>query len=130
MHDDSTLVEFRISRFVRERLNPAVNRATVPLSIDAWDAPGEPVPFSEAVRQAFTPFGTGRAWGRPWGTTWFHVTGTVPAPWTAQSGTRLELVVDLGFSQATPGFQAEGLVWTPDGVILKAVEPRNRSVPL
>ncbi|MBC7441381.1 MAG: alpha-mannosidase, partial [Ramlibacter sp.] len=47
-----------------------------------------------------------------------------------QSGTRLELVVDLGFSQATPGFQAEGLVWTPDGVILKAVEPRNRSVPL
>ncbi|TFC82057.1 alpha-mannosidase [Cryobacterium sp. TmT2-59] len=130
MHDDGALVEKRIDRFVRERLRPAVHRASVPLRVDAWSVTDAPVPFSEAVRQSYTAFGTGRAWGRPWGTTWFHVTGTVPAEWAGEAGTRVELVVDLGFSRATPGFQAEGLVWTPDGIILKAVEPRNRSVPL
>jgi alpha-mannosidase len=130
MHDDSALVEKRIDRFVRERLRPAVHRASVPLRVEAWSVTDAPVAFDEAVRQTYAPFGTGQAWGRPWGTTWFHVTGTVPAAWTAEAGTRLELVVDLGFSQATPGFQAEGLVWTPEGVVRKAVEPRNRSVPL
>ncbi|MCU1445234.1 glycoside hydrolase family 38 C-terminal domain-containing protein [Cryobacterium sp.] len=130
MHDDSALVELRISRFVRERLRPAINRATMPLTLESWDAPGEPVPFADAVGQDFTPFGTGRRWGRPWGTTWVHVTGTVPADWVVDDDVRLELVVDLGFSSATPGFQAEGLVFAPDGVILKAISPRNRSVPL
>ncbi|TFD32714.1 alpha-mannosidase [Cryobacterium cryoconiti] len=130
MHDDSALVEKRIDRFVRERLRPAVHRASVSLQVEAWSVTDAPVPFHEAVRQTYEPFATGRAWGRPWGTTWFHVTGTVPEHWAAEEGTRLELVVDLGFSKATPGFQAEGLVWTPDGVVLKAVEPRNRSVPL
>lgn len=130
MHDDSALVELRISRFVRERLRPALNRATTPLTIQSWDAPGEPVPFADAVGQAFMPFGTGRRWGRPWGTTWLHVTGTVPADWILDEDVRLELQVDLGFSKATPGFQAEGLVFDPHGVILKAISPRNRSVPL
>jgi alpha-mannosidase len=130
MHDDSALVELRISRFVRERLRPALNRATMPLTIQSWDAPGEPVPFADAVGQTFTPFGTGRRWGRPWGTTWLHVTGTVPAKWVVDGDVRLELQVDLGFSKATPGFQAEALVYSPDGVILKAISPRNRSVPL
>jgi len=130
MHDDSALVELRISRFVRERLRPALNRATTPLTLESWDAPGEPVPFADAVGQTFTPFETGRRWGRPWGTTWLHVAGTVPADWVVDEGVRLELLVDLGFSKATPGFQAEGLVFDPDGVILKAISPRNRSVPL
>ena len=130
MHDDSALVELRISRFVRERLRPAINRTTMPLTIESCDAPGEPVPFIDAVGQDFTPFGTGRRWGRPWGTTWLHVTGSVPADWVVDASVRLELLVDLGFSTATPGFQAEGLVFGPDGAILKAISPRNRSVPL
>jgi alpha-mannosidase len=130
MHDDSALVELRINRFVRERLRPALHRVTMPLTLETWDAPGEPVPFADAVGQHFTPFGTGRRWGRPWGTTWVHVTGTVPADWVVDGEVRLELLVDLGFSRATPGFQAEGLVYGPDGVILKAISPRNRSAPL
>jgi alpha-mannosidase len=130
MHDDSTLVELRISRFVRERLRPAVNRATMQLTIEAWDAPGEPVPFGEAITQTFASFETGTRWGRPWGTTWFHLTGVVPEDWVVDGEVRVELLVDLGFSAATPGFQAEGLVFRPDGVILKAISPRNRSVPL
>ncbi|MBG6058586.1 alpha-mannosidase [Cryobacterium sp. MP_M5] len=130
MHDDSALVQLRIDRFVRERLAPAVHRIAVPLTLAAWVAPGEPVGFDEALAQEYRPFQTGHPWGRPWGTTWFHATGTVPAGWDIDESTRLEVVVDLGFSTATPGFQAEGIAWSPAGVILKAVSPRNRSVPL
>ncbi len=130
MHDDSALVQLRISRFVKERLRPAIYRESVPLSIEVWEAPGEPVPFAEAVEQNFEPFGTGSAWGRPWGTTWLHVTGVVPEEWPAGELLRPEAVVDLGFSSTAPGFQAEGLAWSPDGVILKAIEPRNQAVPV
>jgi alpha-mannosidase len=130
MHDDSALVQKRIDRFVRERLRPAIHGASVPLSVAAWSATDEPVPFSEAVRQSFTPFPIGRAWGRPWGTTWFHVTGVVPADWRAGELLRPEVVVDLGFSSMAPGFQAEGRPWSPDGVVLKAIEPRNQAVPV
>jgi alpha-mannosidase len=129
VHDDSNLVLQRIARFVRERLVPAMYRERVPLEVSAWTAPGEPVPFADAVRQEFTPFAVGSPWGRPWGTVWFHVTGTVPAGWT-DPGTRPELAVDLGFAGAQPGFQSEGLAYTPDGVVVAAVEPRNAHVPL
>lgn len=130
MHDDSTLVQLRIRRFVEDSLRPALYRASVPLSISRWEAPGEPVPFEDAVRQDYTPFATGRAWGKPWSTAWFHVTGTVPADWPVGETFRPEVVVDLGFNAAAPGFQAEGIAWTPEGLILKAIEPRNQSVPL
>ncbi|GAA0897034.1 glycoside hydrolase family 38 C-terminal domain-containing protein [Pseudonocardia zijingensis] len=129
MHDDSKLVRGRIARFVRERLVTAMYRERVPLEVTAWTAPGEPVPFAEAVRQEFTPFAVGSPWGRPWGTVWFHVTGTVPDGWT-DPGTRPELAVDLGFAGVQPGFQSEGLAYTPDGAVVAAVEPRNAHVPL
>ncbi len=129
MHDDSNLVLQRVARFVRERLFPATYRERVPVEVSAWTAPGEPVPFAEAVRQEFTPFAVGSPWGRPWGTVWFRVRGTVPAGWTDE-GTRPELAVDLGFAGVQPGFQSEGLAYTPDGVVVAAVEPRNAHVPL
>ncbi|SIN69746.1 alpha-mannosidase [Agromyces cerinus] len=130
MHDDSRLVERRIARFVAERIEPALHRRSAPVSIEQWVAPGEPVPFAEAAAQRFTPFETDAPWGRPWGTTWFRIRGRVPAAWAAQGDTRVELVVDLGFTGAAPGFQAEGTVWSADGVIIKAIEPLNRAVPL
>ncbi|WP_246632224.1 alpha-mannosidase [Pseudonocardia nigra] len=129
VHDTSLLVVPRIARFVRERLHPAMYRERVPATVTAWTAPGEPVPFAEAVGEEFAPFAVGSPWGRPWGTVWFRVTGEVPAGWT-DPGTRTELVVDLGFTGAQPGFQAEGLAYTPDGVVVAAVEPRNAHVPL
>ncbi|MBV9922602.1 MAG: alpha-mannosidase, partial [Pseudonocardia sp.] len=125
MHDDSGFVLPRVARFVRERLTPALHREKVAAGVAAWTAPGEPVPFAEAVAQEYRPIAVGEAWGRPWGTAWLHVTGTVPASWTHP-----ELVVDLGFTGAGPGFQAEGTVYAPDGVILGGVEPRRRAVPL
>jgi alpha-mannosidase len=129
VHDDSARVLPRVARFAQERLAPALYRDRVPVQVTAWTAPGEPVPFADAVRQEFRPFEVGSPWGRPWGTVWFHVTGSVPQEWT-DPATRAELVVDLGFAGVQPGFQAEGLAYTPDGTVVTAVEPRNAHVPL
>lgn len=134
MHKNSTLVRARIERFIGERVRPALYRDRVQLDLRAWEVPEEPVPFAEAIGQDFVPFATGQAWGKPWGTTWFHATGTVPPEWadllrTGFNG-RVELVIDLGFLSGQAGFQAEGLVFGPDGRILKAIEPFNNHVEL
>ncbi|WP_150309092.1 alpha-mannosidase [Planctomonas psychrotolerans] len=132
MHDKSTLIRARIRRFVSERVAPALYRASSPLTITAWEVPGEPVPFADARDQQFSPIAIGDSWGRPWGTTWLHVTGTVPAEWSTFDDleTRTEVLVDLGFLSGQAGFQAEGLVFDPEGRIVKAVEPFNNYVPV
>ncbi len=129
MHDDTALVELRLARFVRERLAPAVHRRRAPLQVTRWEVPGEPVPFATARAQAFAPVAPGARWGRPWGTTWFRVTGEAPPGWGA-GGVRLEVEVDLGYSDAQPGFQAEATVYRADGAVVKGLHPRNRHVPL
>jgi len=130
MQYSSSLIEARVRRFRTERVVPKMYRTTAPLEVSAWEAPDEPVPFAEAVANTFEPFEIGAPWGRAWGTVWFHVTGAVPADWPVEGNTSTELVVDLGFTDAGPGFQAEGMVYTASGRILKAVEPLNRGVPL
>jgi alpha-mannosidase len=132
VHDDSALVLARVQRFLIERIAPAVRPVAAPVSVTAWEAPDEPVPFAEAAAAEYAPFQIGAPWGRPWGTTWFHVTGEVPSEWAdaVASGARPEAVVDLGFTLRQPGFQAEGMVWSPEGAIVKAIEPRNGWVPL
>ncbi|WP_189316714.1 alpha-mannosidase [Streptomyces brasiliensis] len=118
----------RVRRFTRVRIRPAVYRDTRPTRIAAWTVGGEPVPFADAVTKPFEPFALGEPWGRPWDTTWFDVSGEVPADWAA--GGQAELVVDLGFTGDQPGFQAEGMVYRLDGEIVKAIEPYNAWVPL
>ncbi|MFT2816991.1 alpha-mannosidase [Leifsonia sp. A12D58] len=130
MHDDSAQVHERIDRFTRERLQPAIYRSGIPLVIEAWAVPDEPVPFAEAVAQQFVSFVVGTRWGKPWGTTWFHLSGTVPHEWAEADDAQIELVFDLGFDRAAPGFQVEGTVYSPNGMIMKAVESRNRWVPV
>ena len=49
MHDDSVLVERRIRRELHERLMPAMYSATVAVQVEAWDTPGEPVSYAEAM---------------------------------------------------------------------------------
>ena len=129
MYQQNQLAELRVDRFVRERLTPALERASVPVAVEMWEVPDEPVPFARAVQGPFEPFSVGRPWGRPWGTVWFRVTGTVPAEWEADPA-EVELVVDLGFTAGQVGFQAEGLVWAADGTIVKALEPLNNYVRL
>jgi alpha-mannosidase len=129
VHDDANQVRARVARVVRERLVPAVHRDHRPLTVEAWAAPGEPVPFAEARSQRFEPFAVGSPWGRPWETVWFHVTGTVPAEWT-DAGWDPELLVDLGFTGTSPGFQAEALVYDASGTVLQGLAPLRRHVPL
>jgi alpha-mannosidase len=81
MHDDSVLVERRIRRELMERLMPAMYSASVPMQVEAWDTPGEPVSYTDAMAAMATearPFAIGSKWSRPWGTTWFRFTADVP----------------------------------------------------
>ena len=134
MHDRTALIEMRIERFVRERLAPAVYRARQPLDIQAWEAPGEPVTFAEARDAEYRPFAIGTPWGRAWGTTWFAVSGEIPAAWrdadgSLPEGTVAELVIDLGFTAGQSGFQCEALVWNREGAPIKGVSPFNNASP-
>ncbi|MGW0732565.1 alpha-mannosidase [Streptomyces sp. NPDC002851] len=125
MHDDRALVEARLKRVLDERIRPAVYPESVPLTVAAWTAPGEPVPVAEGLAARHEPVRVGEAWGAPWGTTWFKVTGTVPPQW---AGRTVEAVLDLGFDENMPGFQCEGLVYRPDGSPVKGLNPRNQWV--
>ena len=122
MHDDTTLTIGRVTRVLTERVRPAVHGRSVPLTVEAHTLPGEPVPPGEGIALDFEPYAVGSPWGPAWGTTWFRLTGEVPAEW---AGRRVEAVLDLGFDVAAPGFQCEGLVYRPDGSPVKAVNPRN-----
>ncbi len=125
MHDQSARTLHRLQVLVTERLKNALYSASALLDVTAWEVPDEPVPFAEAVEQTYVPISVGDPWGRPWGTTWLHLTGAVPADWVVDERHAVELVVDLGFGRQMPGFQCEGTAWTPDGRIIKGIEPLN-----
>lgn len=127
MHQDQRLVEARIARVLRERITPAVYSERVPVALSAWAAPGEPVPFEAAAAAPYADFAVGERWGAAWSTWWFQVRGVVPAAWV---GRTVELLLDPGFQGDWPGSQAEGLVYTPDGVPVKGIHPRNQAVRL
>ncbi|MFE6194210.1 alpha-mannosidase [Streptomyces sp. NPDC057838] len=127
MHDESRRIEERVQRLHDQRIKTAIHSATVPFQVEAWQAPGEPVPFEEAAAASYEPFTMGTPWGPPWGTTWFRMRGWVPEEW---AGKRVEAVIDLGFTGDWPGNQAEALVHRTDGTPLKAVNPLNQYVAI
>jgi alpha-mannosidase len=121
MHDDRALVERRLWRSLR-RIEEAVYRDAQPVELARWDVPGEPVPVTEALAAPYAAAQVGDRWGPPWGTTWFRLRGRVPAGY---DGRPVELRLDLGFTEAGAGFQAEGLVYRRDGTPVKAINPRT-----
>ncbi|MEU4360719.1 glycoside hydrolase family 38 C-terminal domain-containing protein [Promicromonospora sp. NPDC023987] len=127
MHDDITLTTGRARRVLTERIWPAVHGTSVPLDVEWHVLPGEPVSPQEGLALAMEPHEVGTPWGRAWGTTWFRLTGTVPADW---AGRAVEVVIDLGFDTSMPGFQSEALVYRPDGSPVKSINPRNQHVPV
>ncbi|HEX3790006.1 MAG TPA: glycoside hydrolase family 38 C-terminal domain-containing protein [Pseudonocardiaceae bacterium] len=127
MHDDRTLVEDRLARVLSQRLRPAIYPLAAPLTIEAWQAPGEPVPVAEGLAATHSPVRVGDPWGPPWGTTWFKLTGQVPAEW---AGHAVEVIVDLGFNGRDVGFQCEGLAYRADGTVVKGVHPDNAWLPV
>lgn len=130
MFIDGPGIQRRVNRMVRDWIRPAEVTDRAEPEFASWDVPDEPVPFAEAVAQQFRPAHIGQPWSRPWGTTWFLVKGTIPIDWAASDRHRIELIFDIGFSAALPGFQAEGTVYRVDGTVVKGLEPRNHYVPV
>ncbi|MBA8796318.1 alpha-mannosidase [Friedmanniella endophytica] len=145
MHDHSSEIASRVRRVLKERITPAIHTPLADLALEAWHVTdgtdttgqGEPVPPSAALpgsaqRAEYTPFSIGESWGPAWGTTWFHVTGTAPSADELGdvAGGRLEIVLELGWSQRSPGFQCEGLVYRADGSVIKALNPMNTWIPV
>jgi alpha-mannosidase len=135
VHDTWAQTELRLRRFIAERISPAVHRDRAPLTVTGWAAPAEPVTFAEAAGQPHTPLEPGDPWGPPWGTTWLRITGSVPLTWgdadrNLTAGTRVEALIDLGFHDHSPGFQAEGLAYDADGRTIKGIAPLNNHVRL
>lgn len=127
MHDDTSLTIGRVKRVLDERIRPAIYSESVPLQVSWHELPGEPVAPAEGLALDYTPVAVGTPWGAAWGTTWFHLQGEVPAAW---AGRRVEAVIDLGFDINMTGFQCEGLIYRPDGITVKALNPRNQWVPV
>jgi alpha-mannosidase len=127
LHDDRRLVEDRLSRMLNTRIKPAKYVGSVPLDIEVWHVPDEPVPVTEALAADYEPVTAGLRWGAPWSTSWFRVRGVVPKEWR---GHRVEAVIDLGFTQAQAGFQAEALAYDLNGTPIKGIAPRNNHVPI
>ena len=122
-HFDSVILE-RVERVKNDRVRPLIDRPVGRLEVAAWQVPGEPVPPTEALEQRYCPISLPHRWGAAWSTWWFRLTGEVPAE---AAGRRLRLSVDLGFADAWPGNQCEGLLFDAGLRVLKAVNSRNRS---
>ncbi|MGA8210832.1 MAG: alpha-mannosidase, partial [Nocardioidaceae bacterium] len=126
MHRDLYDPVLRVERTL-ERLRAASSSGACPVAVSVQHLPGEPEPFADVVRRGFEPCAVGLAWGPAWSTSWFRLYGAVPAELRNR---RVELRVDLGFTAAQPGFQAEGLAYDAAGRVVKGVEPRSAYVPV
>jgi len=141
MHDNHSLIENRLQRVLKERIVPSIYTPVAGLGMTAWHVDGgmgEPVdpavalPGGDTAAKAaagveYVPFAVGEEWGPAWGTSWIHITGTVPAE---AAGAKVEMVIDLGWDGHSPGFQAEGLAYNPDGSVIKALNPFNSWLPV
>lgn len=119
------VTERRIARALG-RVRRLIYPERLPLNVEAFEVPGEPMEPAEAVCQSFTPFATGGLWGELWGTVWFHFSGTIPPAW---KGREVVALVRLADSGRPEGFTAEGLVWQ-NGVPTRALNVNRADVPI
>lgn len=138
MHIQPDLALARCDRALRERVLPGIHSTLAEVTVLAWrvDGDGEPVPAAHALGLRplpgrrppdYQPIAPGDPWGRAWETTWLRLDGVVPA---TQPSEIVELYCDLGWADHSVGGQCEGLVYRPDGSIVKALHPRNGWVRL
>ncbi|GAA1051210.1 alpha-mannosidase [Arthrobacter russicus] len=135
MHSDQKLIEDRVSRALRERLRREIHIPAVPLEIEVWHVDGglidgehgEPVAPAEALAQVYQPTALGESWGPAWATSWFRLRAEIPAELQDHP---LEAIFNLGFGDIDPGFHAEGMVYLPDGTVLKGLNPKNQWIPV
>src|SRR5262245_3115181 len=116
MRPTDALVVERAQRVLDERVRPAIRARCIPLRLEAVALPGEPIAPADALRLDYAQYRVGTPWGRAWSTVWFRASARVPEEWSRLS---VEAVVDLGFDSTLPGFQCEGLAYTPAGEPIK-----------
>lgn len=134
MHSDQKLIEDRVARTLRERLRREIYQPILQLDLAVWNIDGglidaehgEPVSPAEALAQEFTPCAVGDMWGPAWGTSWFRLRGEIPATATGE----FEAIFNVGFGDIDPGFHAEGMVYLPDGSVVKGLNPKNQWIPV
>ncbi|TDD15902.1 alpha-mannosidase [Nonomuraea diastatica] len=137
MHNHLSRTLERLARAKRERILPRIHTRLGGVEIEAWTVTddGEPVSARHALGLArdtgrttpgYRPFPLGAAWGKAWSTTWFRIRGTAGP----QQAGLIELVLDLGWFDHSVGGHCEGLVFTPDGTIVKGLHPRQSDVRL
>ncbi len=126
MQTDPQQIRHRLTRIL-PRLDDQVYPERVALEIGIARYGTDVVPAGDAIAGNFEPGALGLAWGAPWSTTWFRLRGEVPREWR---GRTVHAVVDFGANATEPGFQAEALVYAPDGSIHKGLNPRNGYVPI
>jgi alpha-mannosidase len=97
----------RIGWILDEHVRPAIWGEVVPLEVAAFHVDGEPVPAAVALAAEYRPFAVGERWGPAWGTTWFRVSGRVPAAW---AGRHVVAKLATGLHPRV-GFGGEALVW-------------------
>ncbi len=134
MHTDPERLQSRVDRVLRDRIIPAIHRPVTSVEVQAWAVGGEPVPASVALGLSqegpkYAAFALESKWGAPWDTTWFRLSGTMPSQ-PLPEGEDYEVLLDLGWFDHSVGFHIEGLVYLPDGTVLKALNPKNRWIPL
>jgi alpha-mannosidase len=124
MPDDPAQIEHRVQRTL-DRLRSAIHPERTPLAVGRGPVTADPIPVAEALGGDYVPAAVGDRWGPPWSTTWFRLSGSVPAAW---AGRPVEALVDLGFDPGRTGFQCEGLVYRPDGSPMKGLHPQSQWV--
>ncbi|WP_433510483.1 alpha-mannosidase [Nonomuraea sp. CA-143628] len=137
MHNHLSRTLERLARVKRERILSRTHTRLSGAEVEAWTVAddGEPVSARHALGLAqdpgrtppgYRPFPLGAAWGEAWSTTWFRIRGTVGP----QGDTPVDLVLDLGWFDHSVGGHCEGLVFTPDGTIVKGLHPRQSTIRL
>lgn len=134
MHDQLSLMDQRTQRILSQRILPSSQQKIVDAHVSWWPVTGpdgiigrgEPVPWDMARERSYTDISLPHLWGPPWGTSWFRVEVDVPD----HAPGELELHIDLGWSDHSPGFQAEALVRDELGRAIKGLHPRNHWVPV
>lgn len=122
MHDHESIARQRVERALT-RVKEAIYGPASPVSIEAWAAPGEPVPFAQARDAAYEKIDLPFDWGAAWSTWWFRLhISELP-----DGEGRPDLIINPGFVGDWPGNQAEGLLYTSDGDVLKAINPQNNT---
>ena len=124
---NASAIRSRLDRAMSSRIRAAEYGEALLVDVTCRPLAGEPVSFSEAMQGDFTPIGGGTPWGPSWSTVWLHLVATVPPEWR---GNRVELLVEIGFSEQGVGFQAEGLAFSSEGSPIKGINPRSRWLPV